>query len=116
MRPAVKLRVGGSDRTAFVVPQAQGTQLTTHIFDIRHRRRARVGSGLNRILLSRQTKSVIAQGVQHVFAQQAVKPGEHIRGDIPQRVTHVQARARRVREHVLHEEFVFGKGGAVCRG
>ena len=84
--------------------QAQHAQLAAHVFNIRLGGGARVGTGLDGVLLGRQAEGVVAQGVQHVLAQHAVIAGVSIGGDISQWVSHVQARTGRVGEHILHIE------------
>ena len=106
LRPLVKLRVRGGHRATTVVAQAQRVQLTRHVLNIRHRGRARVRTRLDGVLLRRQTESVVAKRVQHVLAQHAVVAREDIRRDVAQRMTHVQARAGGVGEHVLDIELV----------
>ena len=115
LRPAIKLRVRGGNGAARVVAQAQHGQLAAHVGNVRLSGRARVGAGLDGVLLCRQTKRVITQCVQHVLAQHAVVARVHIRGDVTQRVADVQPRTRRVGEHVLNVEFVLGQLDLVLR-
>ena len=63
-------------------------------------------AGLDGVLLRRQAEGVITQGMQDVFAQHAVVAGVDVRGDITERVPHVQACAGGVGEHVLDEQLV----------
>ena len=107
--PAVKLRVGGGDGTALIVTQSQAPQLALHVLNVGHGRGARVGAGLHGVLLGGQAEGVITQGVQHVCAIHTVETSEHIRRDVAQRVANVQAHARWIREHVLHEHAIFGQ-------
>ena len=86
--------------------QAQHAQLTTHVFNIRHRGRAWVRTGLNSVLLRWQTESVITQSVQNVLAQHAVIARKDVSCDITQWVTNVKTRTGRIREHVLDKELV----------
>ena len=102
--PLEKFRVGGFHGAARVVPQAQHPQLAAHVLNIRLSGRARVGTGLDGVLLGRQAEGIVAQGMQHILAQHAVIAGVSIGSDITQGVSHVQARAGRVREHILHIE------------
>jgi len=46
----------------------------------------RVRAGLDGVLLRRQAERIIAQGVQHVFAEHAVEPGECVGGNVSERV------------------------------
>ena len=65
----------------------------------------RVLAGLDGVLLGGQAESVVAHRVQDVEPFLAFVARVDVRGDIAQRVTHVQAGARRVGEHVEHVEF-----------
>ena len=109
LRPTVKLRIRRSDGAAAVMPQAQRVELAGHVRDVRLGGRARVRTCLDRVLFRRQPKGVVAQGVQNVLAQHAVVTGENIRGDVAQRVSHVQACAGGVGKHVLDVELVSGQ-------
>ena len=115
LRPVVEVDVRRRDRAALVVAQAQTTQLTLHVRDVRLGRGARMRARLHRVLLGRQTERVVTEGVQDVAPLHAVVPREDVGGDVPERVAHVQTRTRRVREHVLHEQLVRGNRGPVRR-
>ena len=78
-------------------------QLAAHVGDVLLGGDARMLTGLDRILLGRQAEGVIAHGVQHVLALHTVVAADHIGGKVAQRVTHMQALARRIREHVHRE-------------
>ena len=60
---------------------------------------------LDGILLSRQSKGIIAHRVQDVKALLLLVTTIDIRGDVAQRVTYVQTRTRWIREHVQNIEF-----------
>ena len=88
------------------MPKPQCVELASHILDIRHRCRPGVRARLDGVLLSRQPEGVVAERVQNILAQHSVVAREDIRGDVAQRVPHVQARPGRVGEHVLDVELV----------
>ena len=106
LRPAVVLDVGGRDRPAGVVAQAQRPQLPTHVRDVGLGGDPRVLSGLHRVLLGGQPEGVIAQAVQHVVAGHPLEPAVHVGADVAQGVSDVQSRPRGVREHVHDEELL----------
>ena len=118
--PAVELAVGGGDGAALIVAESQAAQLALHVLDIRHGGGARVGAGLDGVLLGGQAEGVVAEGVEHVLAGHALEAGVDIGGDIAQRVADVQPGAGGVGEHVLHEDAVFRQllpvGGEVADG
>ena len=111
--PAVEVGVrGGHDATA-VVAQAETPELAFHVGDVGLGGHARVLAGLHGVLLGGQTERVVAQGVENVGAEHPVIAREHVGGDVAQRVADMQARARGVGEHVLHEQLVGGQLGAI---
>ncbi len=63
-------------------------------------------SGLDGELLGRQPERVEAHRVQHVVPGHPLEAGEHVGADEPQRMPDVQATARRIREHVQHEQLL----------
>ena len=102
--PPVVVVVGGGDGAAGVVAQSEGPQLAPHVRDVGLGGGAGMGAGLACVLLSRQAEGVVAQGVQHVVAGHPAEPGEHVGGDVAERMSDVEPRARGVGEHVHHEE------------
>ena len=62
----------------------------------------RVYAMLQRILLSRQAKSIVAHGVQHIEAFQAFVAAENIAGNVAERMAHMQAGTAGVRKHIEH--------------
>ena len=102
LRPPVVLRVGGREAAPVVVRQAQPAQLTPVPLDVGLGGGPRVRAGLHRVLLGGQAERVEAHRVQHVEAGHPLVAGVAVGADVPERVTDVQAGARRVREHVLH--------------
>src|ERR1035437_9646461 len=57
-------------------------------------------AGLDGVLLGGQAESIPANRMQDIVAERAAIAGEDVRGGIAFRVTDMQPRARRVREHV----------------
>ena len=96
-------RVNGGEGAAVVEAQAHAVQLAAHVGDVLFGGDARMLAGLDCILLSRQTEGVVAHGVQHVLALHAVVAADHIGGEVAERMAHMQALARRVREHIHGE-------------
>ncbi len=78
-------------------------QLAAHVGDVLFGGDAWMLAGLYGVLLGRKTKGVIAHGMQHVLTLHAVITADHIGGEIPQRVAHMQALARWIGEHVHGE-------------
>ena len=76
---------------------------------------ARVLTVLDGVLLGRQAERVVAHRVQHVVAAHPHEAGEDVGADVAERVADVQARPRRVREHVEHEELLAAGGARVRR-
>ena len=100
--PFVILRIRGAELAVPVKGKANAVQLLTITGHILPRGLFRMLAGLDGILLCRQTKGVVAHGVQHIETFQSLVPGEDVAGDIAQRMPYVQARAAGVREHVQH--------------
>ena len=61
---------------------------------------------LDGILLGGQAVGIIAHGVQNVKTLLAFVARIDIAGDVAQRMAHMQARSRRIWEHVEHVEFL----------
>jgi len=104
LRPAHVVRVDRREGPPGVVRDAEPAQLARHDLDVRLGGGARVRARLHGELLGRQAERVVAQGVQDVVALHPAEPRDDVGRDVAQRVPDVQARARRVREHVHHEE------------
>ena len=94
--------------------EAETPELALHVLDVLLGSDSRVLPGLYGVLLGRQAVGVVAKRVQHIAPEHPVIAGVDVRGDVSERVADVQARARGVREHVLHEQLV-GREGAVLR-
>ena len=106
LRPAVVVGIDGGHRSALVVPEAEAIQLALHGRDVGVGADGGVRAGLHRVLLGGQPERVVPQGVQHVVAEHPVEAAEDVGRDVAEWMPHVQTRARRVREHVLHEHLV----------
>ncbi len=104
LRPAVVVDVGGGDAPPRVVPEAERPQLAPHVGDVRLGGDPRVLAGLHRVLLGREAEGVVAHRVQHVVAAHAHEARVDVGADVAERMTHVEARTTRVREHVEHVE------------
>ena len=116
LRPAVELGVGGRHAAARIVGQAQPAQLAAVGGDVLGGRDRRVLAGLDGELLGGQAERVEAHGVQHVVAGHPLEAGEHVGADEAEWMADVQAGARRVREHVEHEQLLAALGGQVGVG
>ena len=110
LRPLHELGVRGRERAARVMGQAQPVQLAAHVRDVRLGGGARMGAGLDGVLLGGQAEGVVAHRVQHVLAEHALVTGDHVGRDVAQRVADVQPRPRGVGEHV-HDVHLLGRGG-----
>ena len=100
--PMVETRVAGLHLAVPVVAEANLLQLVDIPLNVRHRGLLRVLSRLDGILLRGQTVGVEAHGVQHVEALQTLVAAVDIARNIPQRVSHMQACATRIRKHIQH--------------
>ena len=109
--PAVEVGVGGRHAAARVVGEPEPAELAAIGGDVVVGRGRRVLAGLDGELLGGQPERVEAHRVQHVVAGHPLEAGEHVGADEAERVSDVQAGARRVREHVEHEQLL-----AACRG
>ncbi len=114
--PLVELDIGGREAAPAVVAQPEPAQLAPEVHDVGLGPGAGMGSRLHRVLLGGQAERVKSQRVQHIMAGHAEVAGVDVGGDVAQRVADVQPLPRRVREHVLHEQLVFGHRRPVRRG
>ncbi len=65
---------------------------------------------LDGVLLCRQAECIVAHWVEHIVALHTLHTGIHIAADISARMTDVQPRAGRVREHIQNIPFLFLSG------
>jgi hypothetical protein len=94
------------------VRQAQAAQLTSVRGDVLLSRDRRVLAGLHRELLGGQPERIESHRVQHVVAGHPLEAPVHIGADEAEGVADVQAGARRVREHVEHEQLLAARTDA----
>ena len=102
--PAVVVDVGGGDTPALVVAEPEPIELAAHVVDVGLGVDPGVLAGLAGVLLGRQPEGVESHGVEHVEARHPLEAHVDIGGDVAQGMTHMQSRARRVREHVHDEQ------------
>ncbi len=115
LRPGVEVDVGGGKAAALIVPEPESAQLAAEVGDVGIGARARMGTGLNRILLGGQAERVETQGVQNIASRHPEEARVDVGRDIAQRVPDVQALTGGVGEHVLDEHLV-GRDGAAVGG
>ena len=104
LRPAVVAGVGRVDRAALVVAQAEAADLAPVGGDVLGGGDRRVRAGLHGELLGRQPEGVEAHRVEHVAAGHPLVAAVDVGAGEAQRVADVEPGARRVREHVEHEQ------------
>mmetsp|Transcript_66760 Transcript_66760/g.161182 ORF Transcript_66760/g.161182 Transcript_66760/m.161182 type:complete len:863 (-) Transcript_66760:217-2805(-) len=85
-----------------VVREAERLELPLEVCDVLLGRLFGVRPRVDGVLLGRKAEGVPAHGMQHVVVLHPPVPRHDVRSGVAFRVTHVQARARRVREHVKH--------------
>ena len=104
LSPAVVGLVGGGDRAALVVTQAQPIELAGHVRDVVLGIDSRMLTGLAGMFLGGQAEGVEPHGVQDVETRHALEAGVDVGGDVAEWVTDMEARSRGVREHVHDEQ------------
>ena len=107
-RPLRPLVVAGVARAHLAVPVERETdlvQLLAVAGDVLLGRHGRVLARLDGVLLGGQAEGVVSHRVQDVEALEPLVARVDVRGDVAQRVPDVQARSRRIGEHVQHIEF-----------
>ena len=107
-RPLRPLVVAGVARAHLAVPVERETdlvQLFAVAGDVLLGRHGRVLARLDGVLLGGQAEGVVSHRVQDVEALEPLVARVDVRGDVAQRVPDVQARSRRIGEHVQHIEF-----------
>ena len=100
LRPLVILRIAGHDHSAPVVGETNVVQLHPIPVGIDLGGDCRMLSGLDRILLCRQTIGIISHGVQDIEAAESLVPTQYVRGNVAKRMPHMETRSRGVREHI----------------
>ena len=106
--PAHVFMVRRGDFPVPVIGEAQHFELAAEVVNVLEGGDGGVLPGLNGVLLRRKAEGVPSHGVKHVEAIHALEARHDVRGRVPFRVPHVQARAAGVGEHVQH--VVFGPG------
>ena len=107
LRPLIIARVAGAHLAAPVKRKAYLVQLLTIAVDILLGGNGGMLTCLYGILLSRQTISIVAHGVEHVETLQPLVAGIDVGCNISQWMTNMKTGSRWVREHVEHIEFLF---------
>ena len=105
LSPLVVLRIAGAHLAAPIERETDLIQLLTIAVDVLRGGYSGVLTRLNSILLGGQTECVVTHRVQNVETTQTLVTRIDIRGDVAQRVTHVQTCARRIGEHIENIEF-----------
>jgi hypothetical protein len=100
LRPPVVVRFDRCQLAGPVIAEAQRLELADHVADVALGRLARVHAVLDGELFCGQAEGIEAHRVQDVEPLHPLQPAVDVRRDVPQRMAHVQAHARRVREHV----------------
>ena len=102
LRPAVVVRIASLHLAAPIKTKPKAVQLLAVAQNIGLRSGGRMLPSLNRILLSRQSKSIKAHGMQHIKTLMAHKTPHNIRSNVAQGMPHMKTRPRRVGEHIKH--------------
>jgi len=102
LSPAVVLDVGRRDAARPVVAEAEPADLALDVGDVLCRRLSRMHAVLDGVLFRGQAESVVTHWVQDVMACHAGVAADDVRGGVTLGVTDVQARSRRIWEHVQH--------------
>ena len=114
--PLDEVKIGRAKRAARVVREAEAEELTGHVRNVFVGRDARVGAGLNRVLLRGQAEGVVAHRVEHILAEHAVVTRDGVGRNVAKRVAHMQSLARGVGEHVHDEHLLAELFGAASIG
>ncbi len=100
LRPPVVLRIGRVDLAVPVVGEAERANLLAEAVDVLLRRDRGMRARFDRVLLGGEPERVPAHRVQDVEALHPLVAAEDVRRRVALGVPHVEARARRIREHV----------------
>ena len=99
-----------------VIGEAQHLELAAEVVNVLEGGDGGVLPGLDGVLLRGKAEGVPPHGVKDVEAVHALEARHDVRGGIPFRMAHVQARAAGVGEHVQHVVFGFGRVKAPFSG
>ena len=102
LRPFVVFGITGAHLTIPIEAETNFIELFPITVDVLFGGHSRMLTGLNRILLSRQSESIVTHRVQYVKSFETFVPRIDIRSDITQRMADMQTRSRRVWEHIQH--------------
>jgi len=105
LRPFVVARIAGADFAVPVEREADFVQLLAVAGDVLLGGDGRMLARLDGVLFGRKAEGVVAHRMQDVEALLALVARVDVRGDVAQRMAHMQAGARRIGEHVQHIEF-----------
>ena len=106
LRPVIIFRVTSTYLAVPVEREPDFIQLFAVAVDIVDRCDSRMLSRLDGILLSRQTVSIVSHRIEYIEALQSFVAGINVRSNVSQRVTHMQSRTRRIREHIQDIKFL----------
>ena len=99
-----------------VVREPQHFELAAEVVYIPEGSDGGVLSGFNGVLFRRKAEGVPPHGMEHVEAVHAFETRYNVRGGVPFRMAHRQARPAGVGEHVQHVVFGFGRIKALFSG
>ena len=100
--PMIVFGVAGAYLAVPIERETDLVQLLTVAGNILHGGDGGVLPRLYSILLGRESVGIVTHGVEYVVALRALVAGIDVRGDVAQRMAHMEARPRGVREHVEH--------------
>ena len=100
LRPLVVLRIAGHDHSTPVVREADVVQLFPVPVGIDLGGDGRMLSRLDRILLRRQTIGIISHRVQDIESAEPLVPTQYVRGNVAERMPHMETGSRGIREHI----------------
>ena len=99
------MRIAGAHLTVPVKAEADLVELLAVAVDVLLGGDGWVLTGLDGILLGGQSVSVISHRIENIEAVEPLIAGVDVAGNVSQRMTYMQSRAGRVREHVEHVVF-----------
>ena len=100
--PAHVFVVRRGDFPVPVIGKAQHLELAAEVVNVPEGGDGRMLPGLDGVLLRRKAEGVPAHGVKHVEAVHALEARHNVRGGVPFRMSHMEARAAGIGEHVQH--------------
>ena len=100
LRPAIIVRIGGTELARPVVREPQRFQLRAEPVDVAARRDPWMRVGANGVLLGRKPEGVPADRVQDVVAAHALEARDDVGRGVTLRVAHMQSGAAGIGKHV----------------